>query len=289
MALIKRRHLISSLISLLILSIFALQLVQALSTCATDCQTQLAASDLGCNTSTAVDAASCPCFDKQYIQRYASCVSRNCPKDLEAAWKEIEYNCTEQKVSLAVSRDQFLSAGSCSWPDCLSNPECLWFDCMSGPDPPKKRNITLTFTLPNPTTTSTALESSTSPSSPTSPPPTSTGAAPAVPQPGHQLTQSDKVAIAVGLGVGIPTVLLALLTFLFTVRWSLPWFRRSAQGGNRRNRGRRLERLNSASADMNYGTFDSEDDDAASPDRQSAPVANEESTAERDITELCLL
>lgn len=184
-----------------------------------------------------LDTAKCHCTDGDSMKQYAECIARRCPVPvLVKAYNVLEKGCVEGGNPVALTRDEFIGQAGASASASASASAPSFSSGASSPSAKTSTSAssasaasTGTRASSNQETEDPAAAAAASPppssTATTATAPTSSGVPPRKAEGG--LSTSDKVAIGVGLGVGIPTMVIALLTFLTTCKWRpMPWLRR---------------------------------------------------------------
>ncbi|KAI1134188.1 hypothetical protein F5Y05DRAFT_243145 [Hypoxylon sp. FL0543] len=162
-----------------------------------------AADQAQCSGSTGQELNECLCKNHgNFIYNTASCVAKSSPADLNAVYDTMSNNCAGTGVTIAVSKDAFLSQAAAATSTASSGT-------------PTSTSSSSSPSSPSPTSTPT----STSTDSPT-PTPTNTAAAAASTS---GLSTSAKIGLGVGIGFG--AIALALLAWFV---WTYSRRRRSA-------------------------------------------------------------
>lgn len=172
-----------------------------------------------------LNVARCTCTDRPNMEWYAACLTRTCSDEMgskvgeviEKAYSKLEKTiCAKQNTSVVLTREEFFQTAGV---DQQQNSTAVAGGGDANTSIPPSRTMS--------TIETTGVSSNIPPSSSSS----SSSSASNIPSTGGAgMSTSDKIAIGVGLGIGIPTMVIALLTFVFTCRWPLPWLKRFQKG-----------------------------------------------------------
>ncbi|KAI1807905.1 hypothetical protein F4811DRAFT_374563 [Daldinia bambusicola] len=163
-----------------------------------------AANDTTCSGNTGSEINKCLCSNKgNFIYNTAECVARKSPADLNAVYDTMENNCAGTGVTIAVSKQAFLSQAAAA-----------------------------TQTASSATPTSTSPSSSSSGSSAASPT-TSTSPSESSSSSSSSLSQGAKIGLGVGIGFGgVALGLLGWFVFMYSRRRKSPGAASSSSGPN---------------------------------------------------------
>ncbi|CAJ2509870.1 Uu.00g057700.m01.CDS01 [Anthostomella pinea] len=152
-----------------------------------------AADSSQCTGSTGQELNQCLCTNQgNFIYNTADCVAKASPADLEAVYSTLENNCAGTGVTIAVSKEAFLSSAAAATSSTSSTSTAISTSTTSSSDG---------------TTATTSYSTSTTSTSSTSSSPTNTGTA--TPDDTGSLTTGAKIGVGVGVAFGAIVAALA--------------------------------------------------------------------------------